>query len=245
MSIARKEYICFECKNTIKKGEEYDKKARFENPIDKSRFFNPILKPICVNCILDKKNSFIDEKFNKPDIVKFGMYCGRQWNKVPDSYILFLYEKQKNHQYRNEIELEYHSRLSQLNTNEINPVSDIEAVKYIESLHKRLLDIPKLSKTPQLTDTMRVVYSTLLKNKDIVKRLKHDYNSYYWVFEKSVDVKINNYRHKIDNRTITALYERGLLKPIKFKDDIQKRLTEIIEYEAIYDSRVLLNKWGN
>ena len=31
---------------------------------------------------------------------------------------------------------------------------------------------------------------------------------------------------------------------MQFKDDIQKRTTEVIEYEAIYDSRVLLNRWG-
>ena len=91
---------------------------------------------------------------------------------------------------------------------------------------------------------MRIVYVTLLKNKDTIKRFKYEYNSYYWLFQKSSDVKINLHSNKIDNRTITALYERGLLKPMQFKDDIQKRTTEVTEYEAIYDSRVLLNRWG-
>ena len=244
MSKANKDYECFECKNTIKKGQEYKRESRFENPLDKSRFFNPVQKPICMNCFSEKKYSFIDEKFNKPNIVKFGMYSGKEWNKIPDDYLLFLYQNQKNNQYRNEIELEYNSRLLKLKSNEINPIADINADEYIKSLHDKLLDTPKLKNTPQLTDTMRIVYVTLLKNKDTVKRLKHDYNSYYWVFEKSTDIKINLHSKKIDNRTITALYERGLLKPIQFKDNTQKRITEVIKYEAIYDSRVLLNKWG-
>lgn len=238
-------FECFECKSIIAKGQEYKRESRFENPLDKSRLFNPIQKPICMNCFLENKFSFIDEKYNKPDIVKFGMYSGREWIKVPDDYLLFLYEKQKNHQYRNEIELEYNSRLLKSNSNEINPVADIEADKYIKSLHNKLFDTPKLKNTPQLTDTMRIVYVTLLKNEDKIKRLKHDYNSYYWLFEKSTNVKINSYSTQIDNRTVTALYERGLLMPIKFQDDIKKRKTEVIEYEAIQDSRVLLNKWGN
>lgn len=244
MSKARKEYECFECKSIIAKGQEYKRESRFENPNDKSRLFNPIQKPICMNCFLEKKYSFIDDKFNSSNIIKFGMYCGREWAKVPDDYLLFLYENQKNNQYKNEIELEYNSRLLKSNSNEINPISDINADEYIKSLHDKLLDIPKLKNTPQLTDTMRIVYKTLLKNKDKIKRVKHDYNSYYWLFEKSTDVKINIHRNKIDNRTVTALYERGLLKPIKFEDNIQTRTTEVIEYEAIYDSRVLLNKWG-
>ena len=244
MAKAKKEYECFECKSIIAKGKEYERRVRFENPNDKSRLFNPIQKTICMNCVLEKKYSFIDNKFNSPHIVKFGMYIGRTWDKVPDYYLLFLYENQKNNQYRSEIELEYNLRLSKLTSNEINPVADIEADEYIKSLHDELLDTPKLKNTPQLTDTMRIVYKTLLKNKDTVKRLKHDYNSYYWLFEKSTDVKINIHRNKIDNRTVTALNERGLLKPIKFEDNIQTRTTEVIEYEAIYDNRVLLNKWG-
>lgn len=193
---------------------------------------------------LDKKYSFIDDKFNSYNTIKFGMYCGREWVKVPDDYLLFLYQNQKNHQYRNEIELEYNSRLSKLTSNEINPVADIEANEYIKSLHDKLLDTPKLKNTPQLTDTMRIVYATLLKNKDTIKRFKYEYNSYYWLFKKSIDVKISRHSKEIDNRTITALYNRGLLKPVQFKDDIQKRTTEVIEYESIYDSRVLLNRWG-
>lgn len=241
---AKKEYECFECKSIIIIGEEYEKKSRYENPMDKSRLFNPIQKPICKSCVTNNKYSFVDEKYNSSKIVKFGMYCGREWTKVPNDYLLFLYENQKNHQYINEIELEYNSRLLQSNSTEINPVPDIDANEYINSLHNKLLDTPKLKNSPQLTDTMRIVYVTLLKNKDKVKRLKYEYNSYYWLFEKSINVKINNYSQKIDNRTITALYKRGLLNPIKFKDDIQKRITEVIEYEAIYDSRVLLDRWG-
>ena len=244
MAKAKKEYECFECKSIIAKGKEYERRVRFENPNDKSRLFNPIQKTICMNCVLEKKYSFIDNKFNSPHIVKFGMYIGRTWDKVPDDYLLFLYENQKNNQYRSEIELEYNLRLSKLTSNEINPVADIEADEYIKSLHDKLLDTPKLKNTPQLTDTMRIVYVTLLKNKDTIKRFKYEYNSYYWLFEKSIDVKINRHSKEIDNRTITALYNRGLLKPVQFKDDIQKRTTEVIEYESIYDSRVLLNRWG-
>lgn len=244
MAKAKKEYECFECKSIIAKGQEYERRVRFENPNDKSRLFNPIQKTICMTCILEKKYSFIDNKFNSPHIVKFGMYLGRTWDKIPNDYLLFLYENQKNNQYRSEIELEYNSRLSKLTSNEINPVADIEADEYIKSLHDKLLDTPKLKNTPQLTDAMRIVYVTLLKNKDTIKRFKYEYNSYYWLFKKSSDVKINLHSNKIDNRTITALYERGLLKPIHFKDDTQKRITEVIEYEAIYDSRVLLNRWG-
>lgn len=244
MPRANKEYECFECKSIITKRQEYKREIRFENPNDKSRLFNPLQKPICMTCILDKKYSFIDDKFNSYNTIKFGMYCGREWVKVPDDYLLFLYQNQKNHQYRNEIEIEYNSRLLKLNTNKINPVPDINVDEYIKSLHDKTLDTPKLKNTPQLTDTMRIVYVTLLKNKDTIKRFKYEYNSYYWLFKKSSDVKINLHSNKIDNRTITALYERGLLKPMQFKDDIQKRTTEVIEYEAIYDSRVLLNRWG-
>lgn len=245
MPKANKEYECFECENIIEKGQEYKREIRFENPLDKSRLFNPVQKSICINCIAKKKYSFIDEKFNNPNIVKFGMYNGKMWDKVPDDYLLYLYNNQLNHQYRSEIELEYNSRLLKSNTNEINPVSDIDADEYIKSLHNKLLDTPKLRNTPQLTDTMRIVYKTLLKNNDKIKRYKYEYNSYYWLFEKSTDVKINRNRNEIDNRTVTALYERGLLKPTLFKDNIQRRTTEVIEYEAIYDSRVLLNRWGN
>lgn len=245
MPKANKEYECFECKNIIEKGQEYKRAIRFENPLDKSRLFNPVQKSICINCITNKKYSFIDEKFNNPNIVKFGMYNGKMWDKVPDDYLLYLYNNQLNHQYRSEIELEYNSRLLKSNISEINPVSDIDADEYIKSLHNKLLDTPKLRNTPQLTDTMRIVYKTLLKNNDKIKRYKYEYNSYYWLFEKSTDVKINRNRNEIDNRTVTALYERGLLKPTLFKDNIQRRTTEVIEYEAIYDSRVLLNRWGN
>ena len=88
---------------------------------------------------------------------------------------MFLYENQKNNQYRSEIELEYNSRLLKSNSNEINPVSDINANEYINSLHDKLLDTPKFKNTPQLTDTMRTVYVTLLKNKDTIKRFSWFY----------------------------------------------------------------------
>ena len=112
------------------------------------------------------------------------------------------------------------------------PVTIYPVDEYIKSLHDKTLDTRKLKNTPQLTDTMRIVYVTLLKNKDTIKRFKYEFNSYYWLFEKSIDVKINRHSKEIDNRTITALYNRGLLKPVQFKDDIQKRTTEVIEYEC-------------
>lgn len=246
MPKARQEYECFECKKIIKKGEEYQRQTRYETPNDKTycNLSHGVQKPICLKCISENKYSYIDEKYNSPDIVKFGIHSGKLWSKVPNDYIIYMYENKKTHKHFSEFEKEYIKRLKRNNTNDISPISEDEALKHIEQLHNNLLDTPKFKKTPQLTDTMRTVYVTLLKNKDKVKRLKHEYNSYYWLLEKSFDVKICRNRKEIDNRTIEALYKRGLLKPTKFKDDIQKRTTEVIEYESIYDNRVMLDRWG-
>lgn len=246
MPNARKEYECFECKNIIKKGQEYQRQTRHKTPDDKKHggLTHGVQKCICLKCVNENKYSYIDEKYNSPDIIKFGMYSGKLWSKVPDDYVVYMYENKKTHKYFLEIEREYIKRAKSNTFDNISPISDDDALKHIEQLHNNLLDAPKLKKTPQITDTMRIVYGTLLNNKDRVKRLKHSYNSFYWLFEKSTDVKINSWNKRIDSRTIKALYKRGLLRPTKFKDDIQKRTTEIVEYEAIYDSRVLLNKWG-
>lgn len=245
MPKANKDYECFECGSIIQKGQEYTRQARYESPIDVGRQHNAVQKPICSACISDNKYSFIDNKYNSPDIIKFGMYSGINWDKAPDDYIIYIYKNSKNNRYWNEIEKEYNRRLKHIEVNEIKPISDNEALEHIKKLKENLLNPCKLKNTPQITDTMRIVYKTLLTNKDKIKRHKYEYNSYYWLFEKSTDVKIKRYCNEIDNRTVTALYERGLLKPTLFKDDVQKRTTEVIEYEAIYDNRVLLNRWGN
>lgn len=240
MPKANKEYECFECGSIIKKGQEYTRQTRYEIPMDVGRQHNAVQKPICNSCILENKYSFIDRKYNSPDIIKFGMYSGIKWNKAPDDYIVYIYKNSKNNRYWNEIEKEYNRRLKHIEVNEIKPISDNEALEYIESLKQKLINPTKLKNTPQLTDTMKIVYKTLLNKKDKIKRLKYDYNSYYWLFEKSTDVKVKRYSNEIDNRTVLALYKRGLLKPTKFKDNVKSRTTEAIEYEAIYDSRVNL-----
>lgn len=243
MPKARQDYECFECGNIIPKGQEYTRQTRYESPMDIGRQHNAVQKPICSDCISNKKFTFIDSKYNSPYIIKFGMHCGKKWNKAPDDYIAYIYENSKNNRYWNEIEKEYIRRLEESEVSKIKPVSNSKAVEHIDYLKQKLSNPPKSKKTPQLSDTMRIVYKTLLNNKDKIKRLKHNYNSYYWLFDKSTNVKISTHSKQINNRTVTALYERGLLKPTKFKDNIQSRTTEPIEYEAIYDSRVLLNRW--
>lgn len=240
-SKARKEYQCFECKNTIQKNEEYTRTTRYDNPNDKlyGGYEKGYSQTICLKCIEENRYSYIDEKYNRDDIVKFGMYCGKQWNSVNWDYLVYLYENKKTHKYWSEIEKEYMKRLSLNQSNSIDPISDKDAIAHIESLKKKLLDIPKPKHTPQLTDVMREVYVKMLTESLKIKRLKYDYNSYYWLF---VDAKN---KKEIDNRTITALYKRGLLKPTKFNDNIQKRETSVVEYEAISDHRVSLSRWGN
>lgn len=162
---ARKNYECFECKKPLKKGEEYLRQTRYKTPDDKKygNLINGTQKCICLSCINENK-------YNSPDTVKFGMYCGKEGSRVPDNYIVYMYENKKTHKYFSEIESEYIKRLEVNSSNEINPISEDEALKYIEQLHSNLLNTPKPKNTPQLTDSKRTVYVALLKKKDKVKR---------------------------------------------------------------------------
>lgn len=238
MSKAAKELECFECKKTIEVGQDYTKKIRYDNPTDASRQAFGVSKDICQECISQNKYSFIDEKYKNPTVVKFGLYTGKSWSDVPDEYLIYHYSHDVPNKYREEIVNEYTMRLLKNESVEINPVSDENAQEHILSLQKKLLDIKKTKNKPQLTKVMKLVYLTLLQENDKIKRMDYDYNSHYWLFLKTVDLKVGTHSKRIDQRTIASLFEKGLLKPTKFKDNIKKRTTEVIEYEAILDSRI-------
>lgn len=221
MPKARKEYECFECKKTIIIGEEYERKARYNNPDDRKYGGNEksIQKCICKECISENKYSYIDEKFNNIEkdksVIKFGVHYGQKWKHLADDYIIFIYSKIKDGKYRQEIENELNRRLNLKKTCEIKPLNFDERNQKIMDLREKYIK-NETAIYKSLSIHMETYYNKIIEAGSVSyrKRKSNDYEAWY------LDNNTQKDWDWVETKTIIALYERGLLKPIEFTDNI-------------------------
>ncbi|AXH16497.1 hypothetical protein CP985_13485 [Malaciobacter mytili LMG 24559] len=234
MPKARKEYECFECKKTINIGEEYERRMRYETPND-YKFGGTqsgIQKCICLKCISENRYSYIDEKFNKiqtdKSIIKFGSEYGRKWTELANDYMIFIYSKIKDGKHRVEIEREYNRRLLNSLPCEITPLDATQREDKIEQLRQVYIKNEN-AEYKSLTLHMEKCYKQIAENKTVsYKRMGVD-RFFCWYID-------NNDNTYIETKTIIALYKRGLLKPIKFTDDLldfRPTKYEVIEKDIV------------
>lgn len=220
MSKARKEYECFECKRNIAVGEEYERKTRYDNPDDRkygglSKGFQ---KCICKKCVSENKYSYIDEKYNKiledSTVIKFGQYIGKKWDLLDDDYLIFIYSNIKVGIHRKEIVTEFNRRLNLNKSCEIKSLNFEERKLKLEKLKEEYIK-NETAIYKSLSIYMEKEYKKILEFGGVRYCKRKNDNYEYWYIEKS-----DGCFEYIRTKTIIALYNRGLLKPVEFTDNL-------------------------